>query len=95
MGWPQICAAFHGRCAYCRRPWPRGLLTRDHVVPRAKGGRDGRNIVPACPPCNQEKGSRTVREYAAWLRTQDREPVFLLPGELWGASPMDSRTRRG
>lgn len=34
-------------------------VTRDHIVPRAMGGSDGKwNIVPACQPCNVQKADR-------------------------------------
>lgn len=52
-----------GRCAYCRTPAkPGGRLTREHVIPRARGGRrkDVRIIVPACARCNHERGCRDL-----------------------------------
>jgi hypothetical protein len=53
-----------GRCVYCgRSDLP---LTLDHVIPRAKGGLSvPDNLVAACEPCNQSKGSSGVDE---WLR---------------------------
>jgi hypothetical protein len=53
----------NGRCAYCRAPaLPHRPLTREHVIPRARGGRrkDVRIIVPACARCNQHRGSRDL-----------------------------------
>ena len=52
-----------GRCAYCRAPArPGDRLTREHVIPRARGGRrkDVRIIVPACRRCNRERGCRDL-----------------------------------
>ncbi len=52
-----------GRCAYCRaQAQPDGPLTREHVIPRARGGRrrDVRIIVPACARCNRERGCRDL-----------------------------------
>lgn len=52
-----------GRCVYCRAPAaPDRPLTREHVIPRARGGRrkDARIIVPACAPCNQSRGCQEV-----------------------------------
>lgn len=52
-----------GRCAYCRRPAsPESPLTREHVIPRARGGsrRDVRIIVPACARCNHKRGCREL-----------------------------------
>ncbi|CAN5823434.1 hypothetical protein BH23GEM6_BH23GEM6_26720 [soil metagenome] len=53
----------HGRCAYCRRPAePDQPLTREHVIPRARGGRrnDVRIIVPACLRCNNRRGCQEL-----------------------------------
>lgn len=52
-----------GRCVYCRRPAsPERPLTREHVIPRARGGtrKDVRIIVPACAGCNQRRGCREL-----------------------------------
>ena len=52
-----------GQCAYCRRPGsPESPLTREHVIPRAKGGgrKDVRIIVPACARCNHRRGCREL-----------------------------------
>lgn len=48
-------------CHYCQREVGPGALpfTRDHVVPRAMGGRDRRdNVVPACRDCNGDKADK-------------------------------------
>jgi 5-methylcytosine-specific restriction endonuclease McrA len=45
-------------CQYCGSG-NRDLLTFDHVIPRARGGRTTwENIVAACSPCNLKKGGR-------------------------------------
>lgn len=50
-------------CMYCGKLFDRLRLTRDHVLPRAKGGRDNwANCVAACKPCNNHKGCRTPEE---------------------------------
>jgi 5-methylcytosine-specific restriction endonuclease McrA len=51
------------RCAYCGRPreelGPRERLTRDHLIPRSKGGADASlNVVTACSSCNHRKDDR-------------------------------------
>jgi len=39
-------------CHYCAAP----ATTRDHIVPKALGGKDGAyNIVPSCMFCNTQK----------------------------------------
>lgn len=53
-------------CAYCGRRLGRSEITADHVKPLSGGGYDKlRNIVPACGPCNSEKGSMTREQYLA------------------------------
>ncbi|HEX2095503.1 MAG TPA: HNH endonuclease [Longimicrobiaceae bacterium] len=52
-----------GRCVYCRAPGvPDNPLTREHVIPKARGGRrkDLRIIVPACARCNQRRGCQEI-----------------------------------
>lgn len=47
-------------CLYCGEHFSRGHLTRDHVIPLSKGGRDSwENVVSACLGCNVHKGNRT------------------------------------
>jgi hypothetical protein len=44
-------------CAYCASIFTAGMLTRDHIVPTSKGGKDRwGNVVTACRPCNGMKG---------------------------------------
>jgi len=57
-------------CAYCGGQHPSSQLTRDHIMPQSKGGRDGwTNVVTACKPCNSLKG--------------DLMPGHKLPNDLW------------
>jgi 5-methylcytosine-specific restriction endonuclease McrA len=61
-------------CQYCGSPED---LTIDHVHPRSRGGRHGwDNVVAACRPCNQRKGSRTPDEANMPLRHAPRAPSF-------------------
>ncbi|MFB9067949.1 HNH endonuclease [Pseudofulvimonas gallinarii] len=47
-------------CLYCGAHCSRGELTRDHVVPLSRGGRDiWENVVASCIACNVRKGART------------------------------------
>lgn len=51
------------QCLYCGSNFDYHRLTREHVVPRALGGRDcWENVVAACRRCNQHKGSRRPEE---------------------------------
>jgi 5-methylcytosine-specific restriction endonuclease McrA len=50
-------------CMYCGKEYGRHSLTRDHVVPLSKGGRDTwENVVSACFHCNSRKGGRTPNQ---------------------------------
>jgi 5-methylcytosine-specific restriction endonuclease McrA len=50
-------------CLYCGNEYSRSALTRDHVMPVSKGGRDvWENVVCACFMCNSRKGGRTPQQ---------------------------------
>jgi len=50
-------------CAYCGEKIRPGELTRDHVHPRARGGKDvWTNVVAAHRSCNMRKACRTPEE---------------------------------
>jgi 5-methylcytosine-specific restriction endonuclease McrA len=50
-------------CLYCNADGRRLPLTRDHVVPTSKGGKDvWENVVSACIHCNSKKGGRTPQQ---------------------------------
>ena len=47
-------------CMYCGESFHDKALTRDHVKPLSKGGKNHwANVVTACRPCNVRKGNRT------------------------------------
>lgn len=50
-------------CLYCGHEYSRHALTRDHVMPISKGGKDvWENVVCACFHCNSRKGGRTPQQ---------------------------------
>ena len=50
-------------CLYCGRKFPLSKLTKDHVFPRSRGGKDlWQNVATACQRCNRIKGARTPEE---------------------------------
>lgn len=51
-------------CAYCGGHFPNFYhLSRDHIVPRSKGGLNNwMNVVTACKVCNGKKGNKTLKE---------------------------------
>lgn len=51
-------------CIYCGA---KGSLSKDHLIPLSRGGRDTiENIVPCCRGCNSSKGDRDVLEWYRW-----------------------------
>lgn len=51
------------RCTYCGIELTRRTVTRDHVVPRCRGGGAGDNLVPACGPCNRAKADHSLLRF--------------------------------
>ncbi len=50
-------------CLYCGEHFARHTLTRDHVMPLSRGGRDEwENVVTACARCNLKKRNRTPQQ---------------------------------
>lgn len=50
-------------CLYCGMQLSEHMLTRDHLLPLSRGGKDSwRNVVTACKSCNHAKGARTPEE---------------------------------
>lgn len=59
-------------CLYYGQDDVRSSLTRDHVIPRSRGGEDvWSNVVTACKKCNSRKDNRTPEEA--------RMPLLALP----------------
>ncbi len=66
-------------CQYCGRHRSqlrgRQFLTRDHVLPISRGGKNRwENVVTACSKCNNRKGDRLPREAGMEVNTVPREP---------------------
>ncbi len=62
-------------CQYCGSS--QEPLTTDHIIPRSRGGADSwENLVTACVPCNNRKGSRTPEQAGMQLLTPPRKPGF-------------------
>jgi 5-methylcytosine-specific restriction enzyme A len=58
-----------GLCAYCGASVQPKLLTMDHIVPIARGGRSSKgNVVPACKACNNKKKLLTPAEMLLFAR---------------------------
>lgn len=60
---PALFARDGYMCMYCARTFHSSLLTRDHIVPTSRGGRDRwENVVAACRRCNQHKANFLLEE---------------------------------
>ena len=58
-----------GRCYYCGSQTSAALLTMDHIVPVARGGKTTKgNVVPACKSCNNKKKQMLPMEWDEYLR---------------------------
>ena len=65
-------------CLYCGRAFQRSALTRDHVQPVSKGGRDiWENVVSACLHCNSRKGNRTPQQASMPLLAVPYRPSWV------------------
>ncbi len=64
-------------CIYCGGSFSPRDLTRDHVIPKSRGGKDDwTNVVTSCRSCNQRKGARTPAEWGAELVAVPYVPCY-------------------
>jgi 5-methylcytosine-specific restriction endonuclease McrA len=62
--WKAVLRHWKRRCIYCGKKFGRRDVSKDHLIPLARGGDNSiRNIRPACRRCNSSKGTRTHEEY--------------------------------
>jgi 5-methylcytosine-specific restriction endonuclease McrA len=79
----EIFDAWDGECAYCGSPQG---VTLDHIVPRKKGGgMEVNNLVPSCPHCNGNKGSKDLSEW--YPRQRSYSPERMLKISIWRSEP--------
>ncbi len=65
-------------CLYCGQHFNRPQLTRDHVMPISKGGRDTwENVVSACFHCNSRKANRTPQQAGMPLLAVPYRPSWI------------------
>ena len=66
-----ICSYHKNRCVYCKKQFHHTELTREHIIPLkadwadwgdGKPNKGWANIVPACSPCNNARGSEPLSE---------------------------------
>lgn len=50
-------------CGYCGRFHTESHLSRDHIVPVSKGGKDiWSNVITSCKKCNSHKGNKSLKD---------------------------------
>lgn len=75
---PALFARDQHLCLYCGKHFSRQLLTRDHVMPLSRGGRDTwENVVSACFHCNSRKGGRTPQQASMPLLAVPYRPSWI------------------
>ena len=92
-------------CGYCGDHFPATKLTRDHIHPTSRGGRNiWMNVIAACASCNKVKGNLTCEEAkmpllfvpyipnrSEWLILQNRNILADQMTFLMKRVPKDSR----
>lgn len=64
-------------CAYCGHQSGRSNLTRDHVTPKTRGGKNTwDNVVTACKGCNQWKADKLLTELDVKLLYVPYTPTY-------------------
>ena len=64
-------------CLYCSLRFPTRELTRDHITPLSRGGRDvWTNVATACRRCNNHKGGRTPEQAGMQLIAVPFTPTY-------------------
>jgi hypothetical protein len=64
-------------CMYCGQRFGSSQLSRDHVRPFCKGGKDvWNNVVAACRRCNNQKASRTPEQAGMQLLAVPFTPTY-------------------
>ncbi|HEX4649807.1 MAG TPA: HNH endonuclease, partial [Steroidobacteraceae bacterium] len=64
-------------CLYCGARFSYSLLSRDHVTPFSRGGKDSwSNVVSACRRCNNAKASRTPEQAGMQLLAVPFTPTY-------------------
>lgn len=64
-------------CIWCGSKFSRKVKkTREHVVPRSRGGRGSKNIRAACIRCNNSRGNSSN-----WVKFDNIPPEFQVRGK--------------
>ncbi len=66
-------------CQYCGRRFHRQNLTKDHLIPKSKGGKNTwDNIVTACLSCNKKKADKDLEHSGLHLTKKPTEPSWMM-----------------
>lgn len=81
-------------CAYCGGKFHEKELTREHIIPTSKGGKNvWTNVVSACGPCNHVKADKTPEEAGMKLLyvpyTPNKAEALILKGRNILADQME------
>jgi len=72
-----------GSCFYCLRRLNTRVRCLDHVLPRARSGRNSyRNLVSSCVECNSQKGERPADDFLRSLYRERRLTAAELTARL-------------
>lgn len=64
-------------CLYCGNAFSPRALTRDHVIPVSRGGKNvWANVASACKACNHRKNNRTPAEWGVELIAVPYAPCY-------------------
>jgi hypothetical protein len=82
---PELFARDRHTCAYCGRTFSEHRLTRDHIIPVSRGGKDiWTNVVTACDYDNHKKDDHLLQEIGMELLyvpyTPNRAESLILKG---------------
>lgn len=71
-----------GHCGYCGVFVPKDESTRDHIIPKAKGGEtNAANLLLACRDCNSRKGHMDVEDFRALYFAETPFWIEILEGD--------------
>lgn len=95
---PNGLARYVGKpCPYCNYAMAFGTIrrpTREHIVPRSKGGRlNGANMLIVCSICNHNKSDMSLEQFAEWLRARRDPRAEIVENLLSRFQPNDSFRR--